>query len=75
MADLRLSAQSDNSALNFKYEPTVGGQKNFFTEMISSYSSAQFLKNGKFIVSRDFLTVKVWDICNTKKPVTTVTIQ
>jgi len=43
--------------------------------MISSYSSANFIKNGKYIISRDFLTVKVWDICNAKKPVTTVTVQ
>ena len=43
--------------------------------MISSYSSVDFIKGGKFIVSRDFLTVKVWDVCNTKKPVNTITVQ
>jgi serine/threonine-protein phosphatase 2A regulatory subunit B len=25
-------------------------------------------------VSRDFLTVKIWDVCNTKKPVNTITV-
>ncbi|CAM6001877.1 unnamed protein product [Sphagnum balticum] len=74
LADLRIAACNDNTALNFKSE-VVGGQKNFFTEMISSYSSVDFLKGGKFIVSRDFMTVKVWDVCNTKKPINTVTVQ
>ncbi len=31
MADLRISAMSDNTALNFKSELPSGGQKNFFT--------------------------------------------
>jgi serine/threonine-protein phosphatase 2A regulatory subunit B len=43
--------------------------------MISSYSSADFLKGGKYLVSRDFLTVKIWDVCNTKKPVGVVSVQ
>lgn len=74
MVDLRASTQHDNSAITFKID---GGnmQKNFFTDMISSYSSIDYLKGGKFIISRDFLTVKVWDVCNTKKPVMTVTVQ
>lgn len=29
MADMRISALSDNTAVNFKYDPT--GPKNFFT--------------------------------------------
>lgn len=73
MVDMRVSANCDNTALNFKYEQPA--KKNFFTEMISSYSSVDFTKNGKYILSRDYLTVKVWDICNAKKPVTSITVQ
>ena len=42
--------------------------------MLSSYSSADFTKQGKYIVSRDYLTVKIWDTCNSKKPITSVTL-
>ena len=42
--------------------------------MLSSYSSGDFTKQGKYIVSRDYLSVKIWDICNTKKPVTNVVL-
>jgi serine/threonine-protein phosphatase 2A regulatory subunit B len=73
LGDLRQSANVDQTALNFKSES--GQQKNYIYELISSYSSADFIKGGKYLVSRDYLTVKVWDVCNTKKPVNTITIQ
>jgi serine/threonine-protein phosphatase 2A regulatory subunit B len=73
LGDLRQSSKVDNSALNFKVEASQ--QKNYIYEMISSYSSADFIKGGQYLVSRDFLTVKIWDICNTKKPVTIIPVQ
>jgi len=33
------------------------------------------LRGGKYIAARDFLTVKVWDVCQNKKPVLEVTLQ
>ena len=67
-----------DSAVNFKFEPgTSSGNatKNIFSEMVSSYSSVMFLPNGRGLVSRDFLTVKLWDVANTKKPIASVTVQ
>ena len=49
--------------------------KNFFTEMISNYSSLEFLRSGKYIAARDYLTVKVWDVCQGRKPVYEVILQ
>lgn len=48
---------------------------NFFTQMISSYSSIDFMNNNKYIVGRDYLSVKVWDITKTDKPILSVTVQ
>lgn len=73
LVDMRVSAICDNTALNFKYE--TAGKKNFFSDMVSSYSSAELMKGGKYLVSRDYLTVKIWDICNTKKPISVITVQ
>jgi serine/threonine-protein phosphatase 2A regulatory subunit B len=53
-------------------EPEDPAKKNFFTEIVTSISDACFSRNGKYIFSRDFLTVKVWDIAMTNKPVATV---
>lgn len=49
--------------------------KNFFTELIENYSSVEFLKNGKYLAARDYLTVKVWDLANTKKPLLNIGLQ
>ena len=60
--------------LTFKMEsPKEKG--NFFTQMISSYSSMVFLGNSRYIACRDFLTVKVWDVTKTDRPVACVTLQ
>lgn len=72
MADMRVSALSDNTATNFKYDPA--GPKNFFTELISSYSSVKFMKNERYIAARDFLSVKVWDLAMANKPVSIIPV-
>lgn len=72
LCDLRTSSNSDTSATNFKNQ--YPGQKNFLTEFLTSYCSADFCKQGKYIVSRDYLTVKVWDVCNSKKPLNTIVL-
>lgn len=60
--------------LTFKIESSKE-KTNFFTQMISSYSSLAFFNNNKYIASRDFLTVKVWDVSKTDKPLLSITIQ
>jgi len=49
--------------------------KNFFSEMVASYSSVKFAKKGKLVAARDYLNVKVWDVCNTSKPLMTIPLQ
>ena len=60
--------------MNFKI-PANKEKQTFFTQMISSYSSLTFINNSKYIATRDFLTVKVWDVCRTDKPVLSIAIQ
>jgi hypothetical protein len=43
--------------------------------MISNYSSLEFLRSGKYIAARDYLTVKVWDVGQGRKPVYEVILQ
>lgn len=72
LCDMRISSNSDTTATNFKNQ--FPGQKNFLTDFLTSYSSADFCKQGKYLVSRDYLTVKVWDVCNAKKPLSTINL-
>ena len=48
--------------------------KNFFTDLVSSISDACFSKNGNYVYTRDFLSMKVWDLKMPNKPVTSVQI-
>lgn len=43
--------------------------------MISSYSSINFMNGNKYIVGRDYLTVKVWDVSKAEKPIVSITVQ
>jgi serine/threonine-protein phosphatase 2A regulatory subunit B len=33
------------------------------------------LKKGKYVAARDYLNVKIWDVCNPAKPLMTVPVQ
>lgn len=72
LGDLRVSSNVESNALTFKTELQ---QKNYLYEMISNVSSVAYTTNGKYIISRDYLTVKIWDIANTKKPLQCVVLQ
>ena len=48
--------------------------KSFFSEIISSISDVKFSKDGRYILSRDYLTLKVWDVKMENKPVKTIPI-
>lgn len=73
IGDMRRSGICDNTAITFS-EKEDPASKNFFTEIVASISDACFSKDGRYIFSRDFLTVKVWDVNMTNKPITTVQI-
>ena len=43
-------------------EDLSGVKKNVFTEIVASVSDAIYTTDGKNVLSRDFLNVKVWDL-------------
>lgn len=73
LADMREAALCDSHAKQFEEEedPT---QKSFFSEIISSISDVKFSQDGRYILSRDYLTLKIWDIAMENKPVKTINI-
>lgn len=48
--------------------------KSFFSEIISSISDVRFSNDGRYILSRDYLSLKIWDINMESKPVKTINI-
>ena len=46
-----------------KYEVGAGQKKNVFSDLINSLSYGKFVKSTPhLVVTRDYLTAKVWDI-------------
>jgi len=68
---MRKSGICDNTAITFN-ETDTNVKKNFFTEIVGSISDACYSANGRYIYSRDFLSVKIWDINMPNKPVNTI---
>ncbi|XP_015866529.1 serine/threonine protein phosphatase 2A 55 kDa regulatory subunit B beta isoform [Ziziphus jujuba] len=70
LIDLRQSALCDSHAKLFE-EQEAPGSKSFFTEIIASISDIKFGKDGRYILSRDYMTLKLWDINMDSGPVAT----
>ncbi|EEP77844.1 protein phosphatase PP2A regulatory subunit B [Uncinocarpus reesii 1704] len=73
LADMRQSALCDNHTKQFEQEEEVS-TRSFFSEIISSISDVRFSHNGRYIVSRDYLTVKIWDVNMERQPLKTIPI-
>ena len=73
LGDMRLSALCDQQAKVFE-EQEDPSTKSFFSEIISSISDVRFSHDGRWILSRDYLTLKLWDIRMETQPVRTINI-
>ncbi|KNA10956.1 hypothetical protein SOVF_139410 isoform B [Spinacia oleracea] len=70
LIDLRQSALCDSHAKLFE-EQEAPGSRSFFTEIIASISDIKFAKDGRHILSRDYMSLKLWDINMDSGPVAT----
>jgi len=70
--DTRQSALCSNCKV---YEDTEdNAPRSFFSEIIASISDAKFTWDGRYMVSRDYLTLKVWDLAMENRPVKTINV-
>ncbi|KAI3525004.1 hypothetical protein L1887_03675 [Cichorium endivia] len=70
LIDLRQSALCDKHSKLFE-EHEAPGSRSFFTEIIASISDIKFGRGGRYILSRDYMTLKLWDINMDSGPVST----
>lgn len=71
LADLRDAALCDRRAKDFQKEDGGQASRSFFSEIISSVSDVKFSRCGRYLVSRDYMTVKLWDVNKENAPVAT----
>lgn len=76
--DLRVRALVDEPAQVFAENADIETgdadqeQQTFFSEMTQNITSAKFSKSGKYIFSRDYMTVKIWDTAMETEPIQTI---
>ncbi|KAF8409984.1 hypothetical protein HHK36_002504 [Tetracentron sinense] len=70
LIDMRQSALCDTHAKLFEDHETPGS-RSFFTEIIASISDIKFGKDGRHVLSRDYMTLKLWDLNMESGPVAT----
>lgn len=70
LCDMRDNALCDKYAKLFE-EPEDPSNRSFFSELISSIADVKFSHNGRYMLTRDYLSVKVWDLHMENKPVET----
>ncbi|XP_062116220.1 serine/threonine protein phosphatase 2A 55 kDa regulatory subunit B beta isoform-like isoform X2 [Humulus lupulus] len=68
LVDMRQSALCDHSAIILE-EGGSRGSKSFFTEIVASISDMKFSKDGRYILSRDYMNLKLWDMHMDSSPV------
>ncbi|CAH7667148.1 WD40-repeat-containing domain protein [Phakopsora pachyrhizi] len=73
LADMRSSALCDTHAKLYEEEEDPSN-KSFFSEIISSVADVKFSKDGRYILSRDYLYLRVWDINMDKAPIKTISV-
>jgi len=73
IGDLRSSALCDKHSKVFEQEEDPS-TKSFFSEIISSISDCKFSHDGRYIVSRDYMTLKLWDMNMEARPVKVIKI-
>eukprot|EP00735_Rhodelphis_limneticus_P000736 TRINITY_DN1125_c0_g1::TRINITY_DN1125_c0_g1_i1::g.17280::m.17280 TRINITY_DN1125_c0_g1::TRINITY_DN1125_c0_g1_i1::g.17280 ORF type:complete len:471 (-),score=77.43,sp/Q39247/2ABB_ARATH/48.38/2e-163,WD40/PF00400.27/5,WD40/PF00400.27/2.4,WD40/PF00400.27/1.3,WD40/PF00400.27/3.5,WD40/PF00400.27/0.89,WD40/PF00400.27/1.1e+02,DUF693/PF05113.8/0.062 TRINITY_DN1125_c0_g1_i1:633-2045(-) len=72
LCDLRVNALCDQAQKVF-HEPE-DPEKALYSELLSSISDIKFSQCGRYMVSRDYMTLKVWDINMERQPIRTVHI-
>ncbi|KAJ9677789.1 hypothetical protein PVL29_022649 [Vitis rotundifolia] len=68
LVDLRQSAICDHQARILQHGES-SGLKSFFTEIVSSISDIKFASDGRHLLSRDYMNLKLWDIRMETSPV------
>ncbi|RXM31896.1 Serine/threonine-protein phosphatase 2A 55 kDa regulatory subunit B gamma isoform [Acipenser ruthenus] len=64
LCDMRASALCDKHSKH-------PSNRSFFSEIISSISDVKFSHSGRYLLTRDYLTVNVWDLNMENKPIET----
>ena len=68
---MQSTVSSSRAAFTVEEDPR---DRSFFSEIIQAVTDVKFSPDGRFIMSRDYLTLKLWDVNMGAKPVKTYNV-
>jgi len=71
MSDMRIRALCDTKFRTFRDKE---GKKSFFSDIVSAISDVKFSRDGRYILARDYLKLKIWDDRMEAEPVKTYNV-
>lgn len=74
LCDMRAAALCERHAKVYRKEEGGSAGHSFFSDLISSVSDLSFSHDGRYFVTRDFLTAKVWDLTMEREPLLTIPV-
>ena len=73
LCDLRESARVErHSGRVFGHAPQ--SERTFFSEVIASMSDVKFSRDGRYVMARDYMSLKIWDVAMTSAPLRTIKV-
>ncbi|KAF8693035.1 hypothetical protein HU200_039209 [Digitaria exilis] len=75
LVDLRRSALCDKSVRTFQDRGSRPQPHTFFTEIISCITDLKFIDEGRYLLTRDYMNLKLWDLRVETSPVATYKVQ
>lgn len=74
LCDLRMSALCESWARQFEEPEDSSGRTSFFSEIIASISDIKFSPDGRYILTRDYMSLRLWDVNMERAPVLVVPV-
>lgn len=74
LSDLRQSALCNTWARQFHQSSQSSNRNSFFSEILASICDIKFSPNGRYILTRDYMNLRLWDINMERDPLLVVPV-
>lgn len=74
VCDTRLSALCTSYPRIYSDQTASTASKSFITDILNSISDVCYSSDGRYIIARDYLTIKIWDVTMERRPVKTIAL-
>jgi serine/threonine-protein phosphatase 2A regulatory subunit B len=74
VCDTRLAALCTTYPRIYSDQSASTASKSFITDILNSISDVCYSADGRYIIARDYLTIKIWDVNVERRPVKTIAL-